>query len=434
MKTLVKNFLRECGLVDELDINELNNIVSLMEQAQTGQAPKNAVSRRVWEILCRNYNLLALTESGIDPRVKKILMGVTRIGGYHSSEQNMNNCFMGWAWPERYTASGSLRNSEGRTRRTGAPAVATRAQVQESAPATCAPVQTDDERLRSAWEMFRASVAPLMAIQEKNNLPYTFGVEIECGGDVSAIVIRDMFERTGIEVIRTGYDHTDSDRTWKIATDGSLGGFAHTYEVVSPILKGEEGLAELEKVCAVLDGLNVKVNSTCGLHVHIGAQAMTGEQVRNIALNFATAEKALEKCTWKSRTGGRWSHRVSGYRNKLRALDVATLPQAYENEAENVARYIVDNIYAEPNRQHKRYHTLNLATFAHGHKTIEFRQHQGTLDFTKISNWVYMVQALCAWSKDNYLCEPIEEINDMIWADDRLRSYYMVRSIFNATR
>ena len=53
-------------------------------------------------------------------------------------------------------------------------------------------------------------------------------------------------------------------------TDSSLNG-NDTFELVSPILVGEAGLRELEKVCWVLDLCDVKVNESCGLHVHIDA-------------------------------------------------------------------------------------------------------------------------------------------------------------------
>ena len=53
---------------------------------------------------------------------------------------------------------------------------------------------------------------------------------------------------------------------WKLVTDSSLNG-NDTFELVSPILVGEDGLEELEKVCWVLDACNVKINGSCGMHV-----------------------------------------------------------------------------------------------------------------------------------------------------------------------
>lgn len=57
---------------------------------------------------------------------------------------------------------------------------------------------------------------------------------------------------------------------WKLVTDSSLQG-NNTFELVSPILVGENGLKELETVCWVLDICNAKVNDSCGFHVHMDA-------------------------------------------------------------------------------------------------------------------------------------------------------------------
>ncbi len=424
MRNQVINHINAFGY--NLSEATLTTILLRMQEAKTGGANKSAASREVWEKVSRELGLEIISEGGvINARTKKILLGITKIGDYHANEGNMNNVYRAWANPERYCSGGRRGGTE--QRRNNAPAV-------QTSPVRVAPEQTDDDRMRAAWEMFRASVAPLMAVQEKNKLPYTFGVEIECGGDVTSTVIKDTLIRAGVNAYVTGYDHRDSDHSWKIGTDSSISGFSHMYEIVSPVLKGEEGMAELEKVCVVLDGLNIKTNSSCGLHVHIGAKDMKAEHIKNIVLNYAHAEGAMKKCSWYSRTGGRWSAKVSGYKNRLHNLDVAEIPQEYSNEAENTMRYIVNHIYTYQNNMGKRYHTVNLATYKHGHNTVEFRQHQATTDFVKISNWVYMLQALVAWSNDNYLLEDVNGFTDLPWANEHLKTYYTVRDIFNAAR
>ena len=79
----------------------------------------------------------------------------------------------------------------------------------------------------------------------------------------------------GIEVMVESYNHTTRPH-WKLVTDGSLNG-NDTFELVSPILVGEAGLQELEKGCWVLDLCDVKVNGSCGLHVHIDAAGFSME-------------------------------------------------------------------------------------------------------------------------------------------------------------
>lgn len=101
-------------------------------------------------------------------------------------------------------------------------------------------------------------------------LDYTFnrkfGIEIEAYNCSRERLARELRE-AGIEVVVEGYNHTTRPH-WKLVTDSSLNG-NDTFELVSPILVGETGLRELEKVCWVLDLCDVKVNESCGLHVHI---------------------------------------------------------------------------------------------------------------------------------------------------------------------
>lgn len=103
-------------------------------------------------------------------------------------------------------------------------------------------------------------------------LDYTFnrrfGVEVEAYNCTRERLARELAD-AGIEVAVEGYNHTTRSH-WKLVTDGSLEG-NNTFELVSPILVGEAGLKELEKVCWVLELCDVKVNESCGLHVHIDA-------------------------------------------------------------------------------------------------------------------------------------------------------------------
>ena len=101
-----------------------------------------------------------------------------------------------------------------------------------------------------------------------------FGIEIEAYNCSRERLARELRE-SGIEVVVEGYNHTTRPH-WKLVTDSSLNG-NDTFELVSPILVGEAGLRELEKVCWVLELCDVKVNGSCGLHVHIDAAGFSME-------------------------------------------------------------------------------------------------------------------------------------------------------------
>mgnify|MGYP002225217285 FL=1 len=119
-----------------------------------------------------------------------------------------------------------------------------------------------------------------------------FGIEIEAYNCSRERLARELRE-VGIEVTVESYNHTTRPH-WKLVTDSSISG-NDTFELVSPILVGEAGLRELEKVCWVLDLCDVKVNGSCGLHVHIDAAGFSMETWRNLALSYKHLEPVIDK-------------------------------------------------------------------------------------------------------------------------------------------
>lgn len=118
-----------------------------------------------------------------------------------------------------------------------------------------------------------------------------FGVEIEAYNCTCQRLVRELTE-AGIEVASERYNH-DLRPHWKLVTDSSLNG-NDTFELVSPILEGEGGLEKLERVCWVLDSCNVKINGSCGLHVHMNAEDFNITTWRNLLLSYKHAEAEIE--------------------------------------------------------------------------------------------------------------------------------------------
>ena len=61
-------------------------------------------------------------------------------------------------------------------------------------------------------------------------------------------------------------------------------------ELVSPPLKGEKGFETIRKICAILHKFNVKINKSCGLHVHVGVDGKDVEFFRRLFTLYATYE------------------------------------------------------------------------------------------------------------------------------------------------
>lgn len=99
----------------------------------------------------------------------------------------------------------------------------------------------------------------------------SFGIEIEMVNATSAQV-SNALNAAGITCVVTGYGSA-TRAEWKVQGDGSLRPGPNqtgSCELVSPILRGEDGYAQVRTVCAVLASINAKINKSCGLHVHLG--------------------------------------------------------------------------------------------------------------------------------------------------------------------
>ena len=196
----------------------------------------------------------------------------------------------------------------------------------------------------------------------KNN-KRTFGIEIELEHNDS-YAMKLALRTAGIACEVEGYNHHNRPH-WKITIDVSV---RNGYELVSPILKGEEGLEEIRRVCEVLNTQGATINHTCGLHVHHDASDLKDRNLRNLLNLYRRAEDVIDSMMPKSRRAN--------------------------NNRFCKAMWTVD----EGNYPHSRYFKLNLQSL-HVHGTVEFRQHSGTIDADKIINWVEITQLMVERSK-----------------------------------
>tara|TARA_R110000765_G_scaffold46896_5_gene96590 strand:+ start:2897 stop:3904 length:1008 start_codon:yes stop_codon:yes gene_type:complete len=196
-----------------------------------------------------------------------------------------------------------------------------------------------------------------------------FGIEIEFLG-VQRSVVSAALNAAGIDCFVEGYNHYTRDY-WKVVSDASIGHGNGSGEVVSPILKGEAGIAALKKVCdalATIDGLHV--NRSCGLHVHLDSRDMTIGQIGNVFERYASFEDSIDNIMPRSRRGdSRWARSLS-----------SSLPSVKRAVSGATEKRDLGNALG-------RYYKVNLTNIAE-RGSIEFRQHSGTTDFVKISKWL----------------------------------------------
>jgi len=198
----------------------------------------------------------------------------------------------------------------------------------------------------------------------------TFGVEIETVAPQSAI------ENDGLRIgaYHHGIQVPYLPEGWRAERDGSIdasripGG--HACEIVSPVLRGPEGLAQVAEVCRTLEAKGHRVNVSTGVHVHVGVPCgWSAETLARLITIVSYIEKGLYAITGtKSRERGTYCGGVRKYGN------------------DKDAKPVLDR---------NRYHALNLTNLANGRsQTVEFRVFSGSVSATKVVGWIQVCLGL----------------------------------------
>lgn len=195
-----------------------------------------------------------------------------------------------------------------------------------------------------------------------------FGVEIECFG-VDSSIVADALTAAGVRTRSEEYNHTVRSH-WKIVTDSSVSG--NGLEVVSPILQGEEGLATVVKVLATLRENGLRVDKSCGLHVHLDMNRETVESIVSFAGAYVELQDSLDMIVAPSRRG-----RVNDY------CRPATLSESREG---------LESGYGD------RFRKFNVMSYRR-YGTVEIRHHNGTLSGLKVTSWIRLMLAMA-----DYFC------------------------------
>ena len=242
-----------------------------------------------------------------------------------------------------------------------------------------------------------------------------FGVEIEYirPSNVSKQDICDALT-VGCEV--EGYNHITRPH-WKIVTDCSVNendsqyrrGLVGDNEIVSPILYGENGFEQLKNVLDVLNEVGCEVNYTCGIHIHhdvtnkmVEGKYQSEKFLANLIKFVAKYEHLIYKLVSPSRLDSRcYSTPVRqeffGYGSTLSKSDVAKMVAKVKSDcnrkygSSNDTRIERGQTY--PYTQNNRACGLNFRNvWTRG--SVEFRYHNGSLNFEKIVSWIVLTQAI----------------------------------------
>lgn len=255
-----------------------------------------------------------------------------------------------------------------------------------------------------------------LTFKELEGLRYTFGIELESS--------EGRFEEEEVSHLNVKAVHDGSLRE----ADGSnpIGG-----EYVTGILVGDAGLSQLHEICRVLQ-TKCKLDKRCGTHVHIGGLNWSKEEVVYSWILAELLEKEIFDTLPKSRRDNSYCRVLNKIVGKQGILSLSTAKSIQEYNIEIDAIY--DRIFTEVSGLHpsekpskginkntdhpkgpkcgfdkkaQRYCWLNYVTLLFNTKkcanswTLEFRNMSGTLNYTKIKNWLKLCMAFCSFVENH---------------------------------
>ena len=226
-----------------------------------------------------------------------------------------------------------------------------------------------------------------------------FGVEIETVKRTREQVARAIHSVVGGTVRYIGqpgcYDPWEvvdlHGRRWKVVADASLSHvpFHPRAEVVTPVL-GYEDLKQFQEVVRAIRRCGARVNTQCGMHVHIAAAPFDGRRLGNLAKIVYKQEPLI-------------LHALGISQERLRRF---TRPVNYDfiRNIERQRPKTKDELnriwygYHNMHPQHycsTRYHGVNLHNVWY-RGTVEFRWFEATLHAGKVRAYITLCLALAA--------------------------------------
>lgn len=217
-----------------------------------------------------------------------------------------------------------------------------------------------------------------------------FGVEIEiCGSGIYGTTAKTIEWFLFLD--------KKLDSQWQVTQDASING-EMPLEIVSPILYGEKGLAEVIDVINILNKFECRVNNTCGFHVHWDASDFTGDNLLSLLKFYTKFEWTIDGLVAESRRYNNCRHAQTLWKE----ADLDWVDQLGENKlAVTVASnfqefYGLENTDTIPSARHHKVNICSLLKY----NTVEFRQHHGTLCWQEAVDWIMLTQLMVNKAKE----------------------------------
>lgn len=219
----------------------------------------------------------------------------------------------------------------------------------------------------------------------------TFGVEIETIIPAASQVMIGRYH-AGYQIVSARNQSGElkefpsfQGNRWKAESDSSIDVTKPNFkacEFVSPVLKGEAGIAHLIAFVEFLREIGAEINASCGLHIHIGAASAAESEEHSSYL-----ERLVRLVAFNSKA----LYAQTGTILREKGCYCAPLGQSTRKAVKKAKK---SKRLADAAVDVNRYHILNLTNLGRT-GTVEFRCFAGTLNTNKILLHLFSVLALC---------------------------------------
>ncbi|MCJ1422398.1 hypothetical protein MMC29_000278 [Sticta canariensis] len=184
-------------------------------------------------------------------------------------------------------------------------------------------------------------------------------------------------------------------KMWSVCTDSSVApidtsGSWYPIELISPVLVySPTSLEEVERAVELLvSKFSLYANESCGLHVHVG-NAKTGFSMRTLK-NFCSLITVFEDQLASLHTIDRVHSTFAKSFTKAFYPGLTTREKLSAIDQLGIVGDLFDNFSHTHDAFYDKHMAVNFSNLYGGDplRTIEFRQHRGTLDPKLITNWV----------------------------------------------
>ena len=220
-------------------------------------------------------------------------------------------------------------------------------------------------------------------------LPHDTKLQIICRNHIIQVLRNANFNTYG-------YNSPKGDQKWTVEPDASIsiadgrrddGYLECDVEIISPALRYcPAALRRVKRLIEVLEtNFAVQVNTSCGFHVHVGnrRKGFPLQTIKHLCMLTACFEHQFDSLHPANRIGNELVKTPSRRFKGQNPWDTVALVQGCRSRAQLV------RLFAGSGRCPDRCWAYNLLPLVTGRqKTVEFRQHRGTLKWREMNAWV----------------------------------------------